>query len=179
MHVTVYASDQELVLACRQGIASAQERLYTQHQRRVAAIVSRIVGVSDAEEVIQEVFIKVYRALPGFRGDSQLSTWIYRMAVNTALTYLGRRKRRAEVSTDELPLELAAEPRSRDVYLEAHLTKALAALPVGYRTVLVLHDVEGLSHEECAQILDCSEGTCKSQLHKARLKMRQLLEATR
>ena len=151
------------------------EAIYNQYKRRVYGRVYRIVGASDAEEVAQEVFVRVFRGLANFRGDSALSTWIYRLTVNAALSHLARRGRRHEVSDDGLT-EVAAPPVvERDSALAARIEAALAQMPAGYRAILVLHDIEGLSHEECAAILDCRIGTCKSQLHKARARMRDLL----
>lgn len=151
------------------------EMLYHQYKRRVFGMAHRIVGGSDAEEVAQEVFVRVFRALGSFRGDSALSTWIYRLTVNASLSHVAKRGRRKEVGDDGLG-ELPAPPQAeRDPGLAARIEAALALLPAGYRAILVLHDVEGLSHEECAEILDCRVGTCKSQLHKARARMRELL----
>jgi RNA polymerase sigma-70 factor (ECF subfamily) len=149
-------------------------RLYTLFSRRVYSLCVRIAGLASADEVAQEVFLKIFRGLPKFRGDSQLSTWIYRLAVNAALTNVTRRPR-------DLPLEeqttepRAVPPPEGDPALRARMERALAALPAGYRAVIVLHDVEGLNHEEIAEVLGCRVGTSKSQLHKARLRMRELL----
>jgi RNA polymerase sigma-70 factor, ECF subfamily len=167
--------DAQLISACRRGEARAMERLYHQYKRRVFGMAHRIVGVSDAEEVAQEVFVRVFRGLAAFRGDSALSTWIYRLTVNASLSHLAKRGRRQEVGDDALG-EMPAPPTAeRDSALAARIESALAQLPAGYRAILVLHDVEGLSHEECSAILECRVGTCKSQLHKARAKMRELL----
>jgi RNA polymerase sigma-70 factor (ECF subfamily) len=167
--------DAQLIAACRRGEARAMEMLYHQFKRRVFGMAHRIVGASDAEEVAQEVFVRVFRALGNFRGDSALSTWIYRLTVNASLSHLAKRGRRQEVS-DESLAELPAPPAvERDSGLAARIETALGQLPAGYRAILVLHDVEGLSHEECATILECRVGTCKSQLHKARARMRELL----
>ena len=167
--------DAQLIAACRRGEARAMERLYHQYKRRVFGMAHRIVGSSDAEEVAQEVFVRVFRGLATFRGDSALSTWIYRLTVNAALSHLARRGRRHEVGDDGLS-DLPAPPiAERDSALASRIETALAQLPAGYRAILVLHDVEGLSHEECSAILECRVGTCKSQLHKARGKMRELL----
>lgn len=169
--------DAQLVAACRRGEARAMERLYHQYKRRVFGMAHRIVGASDAEEVAQEVFVRVFRGLAAFRGDSALSTWIYRLTVNAALSHLAKRGRRNEVGDDGLT-DLPAPPTAeRDSALASRIEAALAQLPAGYRAILVLHDVEGLSHEECSEILECRVGTCKSQLHKARAKMRELLGA--
>lgn len=174
---SVLTDDAQLIAACRRGEARAMERLYHQYKRRVFGMAHRIVGVSDAEEVAQEVFVRVFRGLASFRGDSQLSTWIYRLTVNASLTHLTKRGRRKEVGDDGLT-EVPAPPiAERDSALAARIEAALEQLPAGYRAILVLHDVEGLSHEECSAILECRVGTCKSQLHKARAKMRELLGA--
>ena len=169
------ADDAQLIAACRRGEARAMERLYHQYKRRVFGMAHRIVGSSDAEEVAQEVFVRVFRGLAAFRGDSQLSTWIYRLTVNAALSHLARRGRRHEVGDDALTEVPAPALAERDSALASRIEAALGKLPAGYRAILVLHDVEGLSHEECAAILECRVGTCKSQLHKARARMRELL----
>jgi RNA polymerase sigma-70 factor, ECF subfamily len=173
---TVNASDDAaLVAACRRGERRALETLYHQYKRRVFGLVHRIVGSSDAEEVAQDVFVRVFRGLGSFRGESALGTWIYRLAVNAALSHVARRGRRAEVGDDELEAVPAPPAVERDPRLSERVEAAMARLPAGYRAILVLHDIEGLSHEECAAILDCRVGTSKSQLHKARAKMRDLL----
>ncbi len=152
------------------------EVLYHQYKRRVFGMAHRIVGASDAEEVAQEVFVRVFRGLAAFRGDSALSTWIYRLTVNASLSHVARRGRRQEVPVEEVLVDVPAPPAvERDPGLAARIESALGRLPAGYRAILVLHDVEGLSHEECAAILECRVGTCKSQLHKARARMRELL----
>jgi RNA polymerase sigma-70 factor (ECF subfamily) len=174
------SDDAQLIAACRRGEARAMEMLYHQFKRRVFGMAHRIVGASDAEEVAQEVFVRVFRALGSFRGDSALSTWIYRLTVNASLSHLARRGRRQEVADDGMMEQMPAAPAvERDPKLAAHIEAALQQLPAGYRAILVLHDVEGLSHEECAAILECRIGTCKSQLHKARAKMRDLLGSIR
>ena len=169
------ADDAQLIAACRRGEARAMERLYHQYKRRVFGMAHRIVGASDAEEVAQEVFVRIFRALANFRGDSALSTWIYRLTVNASLSHLARRGRRQEVGDDGLSDVPAPPTAERDSALASRIETALGNLPAGYRAILVLHDVEGLSHEECAAILECRVGTCKSQLHKARARMRELL----
>ena len=171
----IVRDDAELVAACRRGDARALEALYHQYRRRVFGLVFCIVGASDADEATQDAFVRIYRGLGGFRGDSALSTWVYRLAVNTALSHVAKRGRRREVGDEVLADLPAVERGPRDLALAQRVEAALAALPAGYRAILVLHDVEGLSHEECAAILDCRVGTCKSQLHKARGKMRELL----
>lgn len=170
-----YADDAELVAACRRGEARAMEALYHQYKRRVFGLVTRIAGPGDAEEVAQEAFVRIFRGLRSFRGESLLSTWIYRLSVNAALTYVSKRNRQPRANSDGLDQVAAPAAVTRDPGLAGRLERALAKLPPGYRAILVLHDVEGLSHERCAEIMGCRIGTSKSQLHKARAKMRELL----
>jgi len=166
-----------LVDAVRRGAPGSREAVYHRYKRRVFALAMRIVGAVDAEEVAQEAFIRVFRGLPKFRGDAALGTWIYRLAVNAALSHRSRRANAPAVPAEEGGPErlVAVAPEARDLALRKQLERALAALPVGYRTVIVLHDVEGLEHEEVAAILGCHVGTSKSQLHKARAKLREAL----
>ncbi len=173
---TPVLDDRELVAACQRGERRAMEAIYHQYKRRVFGLCHRIVGPGEAEEVAQDVFVRVFRGLGNFRGDSQLGTWVYRLAVNAALTHAGKQRRRAEIGDDDHLAQVAAPAAmQRDPRLSDRVEAAMARLPAGYRAILVLHDVEGLSHEECAAILDCRVGTSKSQLHKARGKMRELL----
>jgi RNA polymerase sigma-70 factor (ECF subfamily) len=171
--------DTALVAAIRRGDPGSREALYHRYKRRVFALAVRIVGAGDAEEVSQEAFIRIYRGLPKFRGDSALGTWIYRLSVNAALSHRSRRGPLLSLATNEpdgAPASEAVEAApTGDAVLRARLERALWRLPVGYRTVIVLHDVEGLEHEEVASILGCHVGTSKSQLHKARGKLREIL----
>ena len=166
--------DAALVEACRRGEKRAMEALYHRYKRRIFGLVTRIVGPTDSEEVAQEVFVRIFRGLGRFRGDSQLSTWIYRLAVNAALSHATRRPRH-EVDDEALATVPAPEVRGTDPSLSQRLETALGQLPAGYRAVIVLHDIQGLNHEEVAEILGCQVGTSKSQLHKARARMRELL----
>jgi len=172
---TVDHDDFGLVEACRRGEERAMEALYHQYKRRVYGLVTRIVGPGDADEVAQEVFVRIFRGLPKFRGDSALGTWIYRLSVNAAISFATRRSRQPTPAAEMLERVEAPVPARRDPHLVGRLEDALLKLPPGYRAVLVLHDVEGLSHDECAAILGCRVGTSKSQLHKARARMRELL----
>jgi RNA polymerase sigma-70 factor (ECF subfamily) len=174
------ADEAALVEAVRRGAPGSREAIYHRYKRRVYALALRIVGAVDAEEVAQEAFIRVFRGLPKFRGDAALGTWIYRLAVNAALSHRARRSSGPAVAAEDggaADRALAVVPEGRDLALRGQLERALAALPVGYRTVIVLHDVEGLEHEEVAAILGCHVGTSKSQLHKARAKLREALAA--
>jgi len=163
-----------LVDACRRGERRAMEALYHRYKRRVFGLVTRIVGPADSEEVAQEVFVRIFRGLGRFRGDSQLSTWIYRLSVNAALSHVTRRPRH-EGDDEALANLPAPESSGADPSLSQKLERALALLPAGYRSVLVLHDIHGMNHDEVAEILGCHVGTSKSQLHKARARMRELL----
>jgi RNA polymerase sigma-70 factor (ECF subfamily) len=166
-----------LISGCQAFDRAAQEALYRRYRARVYGLVCRIGGAEEADELCQEVFLKIFRNIPRFRGESAIGTWIYRLAVNAALTHVARRPR--ERSLEDATWEEPAAPHPvRDPRLREHLLRALASLPGGYRAVLVLHDLEGLSHEEIAEILGCRVGTSKSQLHKARQKMRELLGPT-
>lgn len=172
-----YAEEQALVEACRRGEREALHAFYERYRRRVFSLIARIVGPQDAEELAQEVFLRAFRGLEKFRGDAQLSTWMYRLAVNAALSHATRTQARQkrDLGEDALMALPAEDAPATDPRLRARLERALHSLPAGYRAVLVLHDVEGLQHEEIAEILGCRVGTSKSQLHKARAKMRELL----
>ncbi len=150
---------------------------YETYRRRVFALIARICGRQEAEELSQEVFLRAFRGLENFRGDAQLSTWMYRLAVNAALSHASRHqaRERRHVSDDVLGDLPAAHTAEGDPQLRQQLNNALEQLPPGYRAVLVLHDVEGLQHDEIAEILGCRVGTSKSQLHKARAEMRRRL----
>lgn len=173
------ADEAALVEAVRRGSPGSHEAIYHRYKRRVFALAVRIVGAHDAEEVAQEAFIRVFRGLPKFRGDAALGTWIYRLAVNAALSHKSRRANAPTPDRDDAVPEqgVPAVAESRDAALRRQLEAALAGLPVGYRTVIVLHDVEGLEHEDVAAILGCHVGTSKSQLHKARARLREALAA--
>jgi RNA polymerase sigma-70 factor (ECF subfamily) len=177
--VDAETDERSLVEACRRGERPAMQRLYEQYRRRVFALIARIVGAQEAEELTQDVFLRAFRGLSAFRGDSKLSTWMYRLAVNAALSHATRtlnRQKRAAGEDELLALPAPADASAHaDPRLRARLASALEDLPAGYRAVLVLHDVEGLQHEEIADILGCRVGTSKSQLHKARARMRELL----
>lgn len=171
------AEEQKLVASARRGDERALASIYRRYRPRVFSVVARMLGGAEAEEVTQEVFLRAFRALDGFRAEAQLSTWLYRIAVNASLSERTRRtvehSRRAPIADAG---QLAAPEREQhDPALRARLESALAALPPGYRAVLVLHDIEGLDHEEIGRVLGCRVGTSKSQLHKARAKMRDLL----
>jgi RNA polymerase sigma-70 factor (ECF subfamily) len=159
----------------------AFEELYRQHSTRLFNLAWRMCGTrADAEDLLQEVFLLAYRKLPEFRGDSSVGTWLYRLAMNKCLDHLKSRQTRASGATVTLDEEAIAGPRpaADGGFKRLDLERAIARLPDGARAAFVLHDVEGFQHHEIAAILGISEGTSKSQVHKARLKLRGLLTAT-
>ena len=166
----------ETIRLAQAGDAMAMRDLYRRYAPRVYAVVRRLAGDDQlAEDWSQEAWVRAFRALPGFRGESRFSTWLHRIAVNSALH--GRRWRERRV-VNELPLPLAAEPsvRGDDPVLRLSLERALDRLPEGMRQVVVLHDVAGYTHEEIGRELGIAPGTSKSQLFKARAKLRALLQ---
>jgi RNA polymerase sigma-70 factor, ECF subfamily len=179
------AGEEEAIEKARNGDARSFEILYSMHKRRVYSLCLRMLGnVAEAEDLTQEAFLQLYRKIGTFRGDSAFSTWLHRLAVNVVLMHL-RRKGLPQVSLEET-LEPSQDdgPRkdigARDLTLSGSidrvtLERAIENLPPGYRLVFVLHDVEGYEHNEIAEMLDCSIGNSKSQLHKARMKLRDLL----
>lgn len=173
-------ANRELIARCARGERAALAELYRRYQARVFNLVTRMVGREEAEELTQDAFLRIFRGIGSFRGDAALGTWIYRLSMNVCLSYLAKRSRRRRLQERyEAQLAQTAELTARrsepEPMLRRRLELAIKVLPPGYRAVLVLHDVEGLNHQEIAQILGCREGTSKSQLHKARLRMRDLL----
>jgi RNA polymerase sigma-70 factor (ECF subfamily) len=137
-------------------------------------------NTAEAEDLAQEVFIQLYRKAGSFRGESAFTTWLHRLTVNQVLMHFRRRGVRVEQVTEdgESPQQVVVgteNPSHMPVVDRIALDKAVNQLPPGYRAVFVLHDIEGHEHEEVARLLGCSVGTSKSQLHKARMKLRQLL----
>src|SRR5918912_1433160 len=159
----------------------AFEELYQRHNRRVYSLCLRMMqNVSEAEDLAQEVFVQLFRKIGSFRGDSAFSTWLHRLTVNQVLMHFRRRSVKNERTSDdgEMPEQMvsgSANPNKMQVIDRIALKDAIAELPNGYRNVFILHDVEGFEHEEVARIMGISVGTSKSQLHKARLKLRTLL----
>jgi RNA polymerase sigma-70 factor (ECF subfamily) len=159
----------------------AFEELYRRHHRRVYSLCLRMTqNVSEAEDLAQEAFVQLFRKIGSFRGESAFTTWLHRLTVNQVLMHFRKRSVKLEQTTEEgeTPVQIVKgteNPNSMPVVDRIALDKAIAQLPPGYRTVFVLHDVEGHEHEEIARMLGCSVGTSKSQLHKARMKLRGLL----
>ena len=168
-------TERQLIRLATDGDARAIRKLYDRYAPRVYAVVRRIAADDDlAQDYAQEAWIRAIRALPTFRGDARFSTWLHRIAVNAALQSL----RKAETRTKReapVPDEIPVAPAHGDSLLQKRLEGALDTLPEGMRQVLILHDVEGYTHEEIGDVLGVTSGTSKSQLFKARAKMRALL----
>ena len=177
----VRAVDLELAQRCRRGDAGAFEELYRAHAGRLYNLVFRMAGSADeADDLLQEVFLHAHRKLASFRGDSSLGTWLYRLAVNHCLDVLRGRQAKMTRVTDSLDEEGASEPAAVSPSVPTavsriDLERAIAKLPEGCRAAFVLHDVEGFEHNEVARLMGVSEGTSKSQVHKARMKLRAML----
>jgi RNA polymerase sigma-70 factor (ECF subfamily) len=174
--VTSPATDAELIARAIAGDELAMRALWAEHAPRVDAVVRRLVRDADeAADIAQEVWIQIFRALPGFRGDAQFSTWAHRIAVNRTLNAL-RRARRLVGAAEELEEDtVSVEDDVDQPFLRQSLEEAMHKLPPGARTVFVLHDVEGFTHEEIAAQLGITTGGSKSQLFKARAKLRTIL----
>ncbi len=157
------------------GDTEAFERLYRRHAGRIHSLARRMIGPEEADDVTQDVFVRAWRKLHLFRGDSQFGTWLYRLAVNVILgkrtTVAKYRDRHDSAEIEDLPIA----SRQIRVDLKMDVDSALETLPRGARQVFVLHDVEGYTHEEIAEMLDVTAGTSKSQLHRARMTLRQHL----
>lgn len=176
------ATDFDLTQAAARGDMGSFEEIYQRHHRRVYSICLRMLqNVYEAEDLTQDVFIQLYRKVGSFRGDSAFTTWLHRMTVNQVLMHFRKRNVKYEKTTEEgeTPDQIVAgtgDPDRMPIVDKIALENAIDQLPTGYKNVFVLHDVEGFEHEEVARILGCSVGTSKSQLHKARLKLRKLLK---
>lgn len=178
------AGDPDLARRAAGGDMRAFEELYRRHNRRVYSLCLRMTqNVTEAEDLSQEVFVHLFRKIGSFRGESAFTTWLHRLTVNQVLMHFRKRKARDEKTTDdgEVPEQTVIgteDPARMPVIDRIALDTAIAQLPPGYRAVFILHDVEGHEHTEVARMLGCSVGTSKSQLHKARLKLRRLLAQT-
>jgi len=177
-------SEAGIIRRAQRGDANAFASLFYTHKPKIYSLCLRMTNnIAEAEDLTQESFLQVFRKLPTFRGDSALSTWMYRVAVNTVLMHF-RKRGRPQVSLDE-PCNEQVKTRKReygsdDQRLAASidritLARAIKDLPDGYRTIFLLHEVQGYEHREIARLLKCSVGNSKSQLHKARVRMREIL----
>jgi RNA polymerase sigma-70 factor (ECF subfamily) len=170
--------DCALLEALRAGDLRAAEALYRRHQQKVYDLARLITGDErDAEDVCQEAFVRAFRSLNNFRGEARFSSWLYRIAINQSRNLNDQKRAKGRL------LRLVREPHSGAasigqrsvVELRQALTRALGQLSPSQREILVCHDVLGLKHHEIAQALDCAEGTSKAQLHRARLRVREIL----
>jgi RNA polymerase sigma-70 factor (ECF subfamily) len=175
------APDLVLTKLAASGNISAFELLYERYHRRTYSLCLRMTSnQTEAEDLTQEVFIQLFRKIGSFRGDSAFSTWLHRLTVNQVLMHFRKRSFKNEKTSEdgEIPEQVVPGTENQlkmPVIDRIALTKAVAQLPPGYRSVFLLHDVEGYEHEEVARLMKISVGTSKSQLHKARLKLRGLL----
>jgi RNA polymerase sigma-70 factor (ECF subfamily) len=160
-----------------QGDEAAMRTLWSRHAPHVDAVVRRLVGqdMDLAADIAQEVWIQIFRALPQYRGDSQFGTWAHRIAVNRTLNALRKTRRLAKIETDVEEDSAVVEPDPERSLMMATIENAAARLSPGARAVFLLHDVEGYTHEEIAERLGITSGGSKSQLFKARAKLRTLL----
>ncbi len=179
------SSDADALMRAQAGDHYAFAQLYALHKRRIYSLCLRMVGnVAEAEDLTQEAFLQLHRKIATFRGDSAFSTWLHRLAINVVLMHL-RKKGLSLISLDEAMEPTPEEGPGRsfgapDLSLAGSidrlaLERAISDLPAGYRLIFVLHDIEGYEHNEIAAMLDCSIGNSKSQLHKARLKLRDAM----
>jgi len=181
-------SEAEAIERAKQGDAGAFEALYNLHKRRVYSLCLRMTAnTAAAEDLTQEAFLQLFRKIGTFRGESAFSTWLHRMAVNVVLMQL--RKKGLPVVPLEENIETeeesprkepgADDPRLAGSIDRMQLQRSIEALPPGYRMIFLLHDVEGYEHNEIAEMVGCSIGNSKSQLHKARMKLREILKTSR
>jgi len=181
-------SEAEAIERAKQGDAGAFEALYHLHKRRVYSLCLRMTAnTAAAEDLTQEAFLQLFRKIGTFRGESAFSTWLHRMAVNVVLMQLRKKGLAVVPLEDTIETEEDSprkEPGAEDIRLAGSIDRlqlklAIQDLPPGYRTVFLLHDVEGYEHNEIATMVGCSIGNSKSQLHKARMKLRELLKTSR
>jgi RNA polymerase sigma-70 factor (ECF subfamily) len=182
-------SEASAIERAKRGDAEAFQVLYDKHKRRVYSLCLRMTAnTAEAEDLAQEAFLQLYRKIATFRGESAFSTWLHRLSVNVVLMHL-RKKSLPSVSLEETtqtgdddspPKDFGADDVALTGSIDRlQLQRAVQSLPPGYRTIFVLHDIEGYEHNEIAKIVGCSIGNSKSQLHKARMKLRDLLKTPR
>ena len=176
-------ADLKLAERIRSGDGAAFDELYQQHAARLYNLAYRMAGgANDADDLLQDIFLLAYRKLGSFRGESSLGTWLYRLAMNHCLDVLRSRQSRMGQQTDSLDEDGAAEPvgvPALGAVSRIDLDRAISRLPHACRAAFLLHDVEGFGHQEVGAILGISEGTSKSQVHKARLRIRTYLTQPR
>ncbi len=181
--------EHQLVQRVRQGDLTAYDELVRRYQERVYATIYHMIGNhEDANDLAQEAFIKAFQALKSFKGDSSFFTWVYRIAVNKTINFLKQRKNHAHMSLDDAEFNTEHDPDMvalvshntprRDLHLselQEKLNAALQKLSKDHRLVIVLHDIQGLSHDEISKIMDCNVGTVRSRLFYARQQMQGFL----
>jgi len=171
--------DLELAGRCLAGAPGAFDEVYRANAPRLFGLACRMVGRLDAEDLLQEIFLTAHRKLGLYKGESALGTWLFRLATNLCLDHLRSRGVRFNQMSDRLDGEIEAGAAGSGAILgvvdRLDLERAMVALTPGCRTIFVLHDVEGLEHKEIGTLLGISDGTSKSQLHKARLRLREAL----
>src|ERR1700733_5492382 len=181
--------DSEVIRRAQQGDSDAFSALFYAHKARIYSVCLRMTNnAAEAEDLTQDAFLQVFRKIATFRGDSAFSTWLHRIAVNTVLMHFRKR------SLNQVPLDepysnsdgakIRREYGTRDNHLagcvdRVALARAIKELPHGYRTIFLLHEIEGYEHQEIAEMLGCSVGNSKSQLHKAKRRIRELLADSR
>ena len=171
--------DADLVTRCLAGDIDAFETVYRQHSARIYSLACRMAGsADDGEDLLQEIFLQAYRKLGSFKGDAALGTWLYRLAVNHCLDYVRSRQAKMNKLTETLDAAASFEPTARreTPIARLDLERAIERLPDGCREAFVLHDVEGFDHKEVGGLLGIAEGTSKSQVFKARARLRALLK---
>jgi RNA polymerase sigma-70 factor, ECF subfamily len=173
-----YASEADLLAACRRGELRAFERLYEAHSSRLKSVAFHILGHrQDAEDAVQETFVKLYRAIDGFQGQSGIGTWLCRILINVC--YDVARKRKREADPEEHRLETRAAPAGREPALKVALETAVGRLDAKHRMVFLLFEVEGLRHQDIAAILEIPEGTSKAWLFEAKRELKRMLTERR
>lgn len=162
------------------GDVTAFEELYKSYHRRVYSLCLRMTrSVSEADDLTQDVFVQLFRKLKTFRGEASFATWLHRLTVNEVLMHFRKAAVRPEQTIEDPPIQVVGgteNPARMSLLDRISLDEALTQLPPGYRAVFVLHDVEGYEHHQIGKMLGCAVGTSKSQLHKARMKLRRLLK---
>lgn len=175
-------ADRDVIARCKRGELGAFEELYQRHSNRLYSVAYRMTGsAADADDLLQEIFLLVYRRLDTFRGEAALGTWLYRLAVNCCLDHLRSKQGKQQKATgflEDLDVPEPAAPGSwrPDTVLDRmELERAISQLPPSYRAAFVLYDVEGLEHHEVGDTLGIAVGTSKSLVHKARARLRRIL----
>jgi RNA polymerase sigma-70 factor, ECF subfamily len=177
---------EDLVGRLRRGDAGAFEELYQRHAGRLYGLACRMTGnATESEDLLQDIFLQAHRRLGTFKGESALGTWLYRLAMNVCLDHLRSKRARMDQATESFDADDGPPPPSTEegqtalAVTRIDLERAIARLPEGCRAAFLLHDVEGLEHQEVGAILGIAEGTSKSQVHKARTRLRAWLRAVR